>query len=110
MAEKETIDKIVINRKSISRFGNGKFALIFADSRWHFQKVAEQKRIISSTMLDPSCYDAMLQKGDSVFSNQGHACEDILDAIEYYAFGKNTACDFLRKKLASKYSICSMWN
>ena len=71
---------------------------------------AELKEYVERFCNDPSCYDSILQKGDCVFSNQGHVCADILDAIEYYAFGENTSCDFLSKKLASKYAICSMWN
>lgn len=42
MTEKETIDEIVINKKSISRFGDGEFALMFGDSRWRFQKVDDK--------------------------------------------------------------------
>lgn len=38
MSEKETIDEIVLNKKSIARFGDGEFALMFGYSRWRFQK------------------------------------------------------------------------
>lgn len=76
----------------------------------------ELREYVEKFCSNPSCYDATLQKGDCIFSNQGHVCDDILDAIEYYAFGKSTAsgkktdCGFFSKKLASKYTICSMWN
>ncbi len=71
---------------------------------------AELREYVERFCNDPSCYDATLQKGNCIFSNQGHVCEDILDAIEYYAFDKTAACAFLSKKLTSKYTICSMWN
>lgn len=38
MSEKETIDEIVLNKKSIARFGDGEFALMFGYSRWRFPK------------------------------------------------------------------------
>lgn len=73
-------------------------------------KKEELREYVEKFCNDPSCYGATLQKGDCIFSNQGHVCDDILDAIEYYAFGKKTDCAFLSKKLAPKYTICSMWN
>lgn len=73
-------------------------------------KKEELREYVERFCKDPSCYEATLQKGDCIFSNQGHVCDDILDAIEYYAFNKKTDCAFLSKKLASKYTICSMWN
>lgn len=42
MTEEETIDEIVLNKKSIARFGDGEFALMFNDSRWRFQKVDDK--------------------------------------------------------------------
>lgn len=42
MTEKETIDEIVNNKKSIARFGDGEFSLMFGDSRWRFQKVDDK--------------------------------------------------------------------
>ncbi|MSS63853.1 hypothetical protein FYJ58_08180 [Lachnospiraceae bacterium WCA-693-APC-MOT-I] len=54
-------------------------------------------------------YDEVLEKGKSTFSNRGNCCKEILDAIEYYT-NQKTDCDFLSKKLTSKYTICSMWN
>lgn len=38
MTEEETIDEIVNNKRSISRFGDGEFSLIFGVSHWRFQK------------------------------------------------------------------------
>lgn len=37
MSEEETIDEIVNNGKSIARFGDGEFGLMFGDARWRFQ-------------------------------------------------------------------------
>lgn len=48
MTEEETIDEIVLNRKSISRFGDGEFSVMFGKSHWRFQrddaKLAERLR------------------------------------------------------------------
>lgn len=38
MTEEETIDEIVLKRKSIARFGDGEFGIMFGVSRWRFQK------------------------------------------------------------------------
>jgi len=48
MTEEETIDEIVLNRKSISRFGDGEFSVMFCKSNWSFKrddaKLAERLR------------------------------------------------------------------
>lgn len=65
------------------------------------------QRFLSS----PKDYNSILENGKLLFSNAGHCCSDILDAIEYYtAPDSNASKDFLSKRLSSKYSICSMWN
>ncbi len=38
MTEKETIDEIALKGKSIARFGDGEFSIMFGCSRWKFQK------------------------------------------------------------------------
>ncbi len=38
MTEEETIDEIVLNRKSICRFGDGEFSVMFGKSHWRFQR------------------------------------------------------------------------
>ena len=53
MTEEETIDEIERNEKSICRFGDGEFAIMFGSSRWQFQKddarLAERlKEVITS--------------------------------------------------------------
>lgn len=72
-------------------------------------KKSELREYVERFCNDPSCYDAILQKKEFIFSNQGHVCEDILDAIEYFT-NQKTDCAFLNKQLKSKYAICSMWN
>lgn len=53
MTEEETIDEIVKNRKSICRFGDGEFSIMFGNSRWRFQrddaKLAERLREVIIT-------------------------------------------------------------
>ncbi len=42
MTEEETIDLIVEKKKSITRFGDGEFGIMFGVSRWRFQKTDEK--------------------------------------------------------------------
>lgn len=42
MTWEETIDAIVLGRKSICRFGDGEFSIISGNSRWRFQKNDEK--------------------------------------------------------------------
>ncbi len=72
-------------------------------------KKTELKDYVEKFYNNPFCYDEVLKKGEFLFSNQGHVCEDILDAIEYFTYQK-TDCGFLRKQLTPKYTTCSMWN
>ena len=53
MTVEETIDEIVLNKKSIARFGDGEFSVMFGRSRWRFQKddsklAARLKEVITS--------------------------------------------------------------
>ncbi len=72
-------------------------------------KKVELREYVEKLSSDPAFRNAILEKGHSVYSNQGNCCKDILDAIEYYT-NQNSNCNFLNKKLSSKYEICSMWN
>ena len=38
MTLEETIDEIVLHKKSIARFGDGEFGIMFGVSRWRFQR------------------------------------------------------------------------
>jgi hypothetical protein len=84
-------------------------------------KKVELREYAEKLVSDPSYYHSVLEKGGQFFSNQGSVCTDILDAIEYFAFGKKqafeqgdttgkTGCNFFSKKLTSKYATCSLWN
>ena len=50
---RKLIDEIVLNKKSIARFGDGEFSVMFGRSRWRFQKddsklAARLKEVITS--------------------------------------------------------------
>ena len=54
MTLEETIHRIVCDHKSISRFGDGEFGLMFGDARWRFQQnddklAARLRQVITST-------------------------------------------------------------
>lgn len=74
-------------------------------------KKAELEETVKEIISHPEITIPILEKGAFLFSNQGHCCSDILDAIAYYTSpDTKTACDFLSKKLSSTYTLCSMWN
>lgn len=72
-------------------------------------KKAELREYAEKLFTNPSYYHSILQKGSQFFSNQGHVCQDIMDAIEYFT-NKKADNSFLSKKLTSKYATCSLWN
>lgn len=68
---------------------------------------------VSTVISNPGQYSNVLEKGRQVFSNIGNCCTDILDAIEYFTDQEHPSDlkpDFLKKKLHSKYAVCSFWN
>lgn len=70
---------------------------------------AELRKYTEKLISTPSFYCSILEKGAPYFSNQGHVCKDIMDAIEYFT-NKHTECSFLSKKVTPKYATCSLWN
>lgn len=76
-----------------------------------FKCYKSELRTYCENILHPSApYWDVLEKGKSVFGNIGHSCNDIMDAIEYFTGNKKADCAFMKKKLSSKYTPCSMWN
>lgn len=50
MSLEETIQAIVHDHKSIARFGDGEFGLMFGDARWRFQRT-DEKLPVDKTIL-----------------------------------------------------------
>ena len=73
-------------------------------------KKVELREYVEKFSANAEYYYAALAKGEHAFSNQGHVCKDIMDAIEYYTNRSKINCDFLSKKLTQKYTTCSLWN
>lgn len=72
---------------------------------------SELQNCVQHFLSSPDDYRSVLKNGKLLFSNAGHCCSDIMDAIEYYTSSDaNVSKAFLDKRLSSKYSICSMWN
>jgi len=86
-----------------------RFACVPIDYVLKCKKVELREYIENLSSQNTHAYDSILQKGTQIFSNQGSCCKDILDAIEYYT-NHGTNCQFLSKKITSKYTPCSMWN
>ena len=72
-------------------------------------KKAELREQVNNFLNHTAKYDDILNRGRLTFSNQGHVCKDILDAIEYYT-QNGTTDNFLAKKLKSNYRFIDMWN
>ena len=72
-------------------------------------KKAELREQVNNFLNHTAKYDDILNRGRLTFSNQGHVCKDILDAIEYYT-QNGTTDNFFSKKLKSKYRFIDMWN
>lgn len=58
----------------------------------------------------PEQYQSIFDNGKELFSNSGHCCSDIMDAIAYFTDNSSGCREFLNKRLSSQYAICSMWN
>lgn len=74
-------------------------------------KKAELQQTVQQFIASPDMYHSILENGKLVFSNAGHCCSDIMNAIEYFTSSSpDVSKAFLDKRLTSKYSLCSMWN
>jgi hypothetical protein len=74
-------------------------------------KKNELRSTAEALLTDPKQFEEVLSRRKNAFSNAGNVCEDIMDAIEYYAFGKtNTNRHFETRKLISRYDTDSLWN
>ena len=66
---------------------------------------------VEQFMMSPEKFKSIRENGSKIFSNHGHCCSDIMDAIEYFTTDNpKISLSFLDKRLSSRYSICSMWN
>lgn len=74
-------------------------------------KKSELRKSVEKFIASPDIYNTAFENGNLLFSNAGHCCSDIMDAIEYFTNpGSDVSKSFLDKKVRSRYSICSMWN
>lgn len=72
---------------------------------------AELQQNVEQFMHSPESYQSIHENGKRLFSNIGHCCSDILDAIEYFTMtDSDNPSSFLAKRVVSRYSICSLWN
>lgn len=75
----------------------------------HKCKKVELREAVEKYLVNPAIYDFNLLRGKEIFSNVGHCCSDVFDAIDYYTQGISTSSSFLCKKLFSKYDSFSLW-
>ena len=83
MTEEETIDEIVLHKKSIARFGDGEFGIMFGVSRWRFQKndirLAERLREVITSQ------DENILIGiNNFYGDLSHRTESDADGIRSY--------------------------
>lgn len=83
MTVEETIDEIVLNKKSIARFGDGEFSIMAGCSRWRFQrndsKLAERLREVIT-----SKDDNILIGLNDFYGNLSHRTKEEVDFIRAY--------------------------
>lgn len=72
-------------------------------------KKADLRDTIAELIGDKDKYDDIVERGKTTFSNSGHVCSDIMDAIDYYTCNGDRM-EFMNKKLKSKYRMFDMWN
>jgi hypothetical protein len=78
-------------------------------------KKDELRVTVEALMSNPGQFEDCLSRGEDNFSNIGHVCSDILDAIEYYAFpgaDENVKGEmpFMSKRVTQLYETQSFWN
>lgn len=83
MTLEETIDEIVLHKKSIARFGDGEFGIMFGVSRWRFQredaKLAERLREVIA-----SNEENLLIGLNDFYGDLSHRTEADADGIRAY--------------------------
>ncbi len=103
MSEKETIDEIVNNKKSISRFGDGEFGIMFGVARWRFQKndskLAERLRqVVTSNESN------ILIGINNFYGDLSHRTDSDADGIRSYITPEIRAQHMELLKLDRKYA------
>lgn len=83
MTEEETIDAIVFGKKSIARFGDGEFGIMFGVSRWRFQRndsrlAARLREVVTSQD------DNILIGINNFYGDLSHRTESEADGIRDY--------------------------
>ena len=103
MTEEETIDEIVNNRKSIARFGDGEFGIMFGVSRWRFQKkderLAERLREVVT-----SDNENILIGLNNFYGDLSHRTENDADGIRAYITPEVRAQHMELLRLDKKYA------
>lgn len=83
MSLEDTIDEIVLHKKSIARFGDGEFGIMFGVSRWRFQREDEKlaKRLREVVQSDEE--NLMIGLND-FYGDLSHRTEADADGIRSY--------------------------
>ncbi len=83
MSLEDTIDEIVLHKKSIARFGDGEFGIMFGVSRWRFQREDEKlaKRLREVVQSDE---ENLLIGLNDFYGDLSHRTENDADGIRSY--------------------------
>ncbi len=84
LSKEDTIDNIVINHKSIARFGDGEFAAIVEQKRWNFQ--AESKELSEKLLevLKSDDENLIIGLNPTFYMNLFDIPEDEADGVRAY--------------------------
>lgn len=97
MTWEETIDEIVLRGKSIARFGDGEFGIMFGDQRWRFQRKDEKLAARLREVVQSDEENLLIGLND-FYGDLSHRTEAEADGIRAYIVKARTQhMELLRK-------------
>lgn len=83
MSLEDTIDEIVLHKKSIARFGDGEFGIMFGVSRWRFQREDEKLAVRLREVVQSDEENLLIGLND-FYGDLSHRTEADADGIRSY--------------------------
>ena len=81
---KETRNKIINEKKSIARFGDGEFGIIFGKKRWNFQSESDFLASKLREVLTCDDEDLLIGLNPNFYRNLGNLSENDADGVRAY--------------------------
>lgn len=84
LSRSETRSKIINERKSISRFGDGEFGLIAGVARWNFQSTSDRLAELLTRVLQSDDEGFLVGINPNFYGNVNHMKEEDADGVRAY--------------------------